>query len=227
MASRLLIRSENSAQGMTAKPNPFVEVSIALLIENHLRKRTSHSANIADQGCGKLRHLKVLLKYFSKVVVVDTALQLTRTQELGGDRTTVEDDVAKLRRRYPHLRVMTNQTFARSTLGLDIIFNVCVFDVVLPGTRRELVGSAYRNLRTGGLYCVIVPRNDQSITRRCVPSARYKDGYAFRRNGFSTFYKNFDDSGEIANLLRRAGFEEVADLSRYRQICLIAQRPRR
>jgi SAM-dependent methyltransferase len=227
MGRKIQIHPEKSAQGMNARPNPFVTPSIDFLLENCLQNANSHLLAIADQGCGKLRHLKVFLKYFRKILLVDTEAQLRRTQDLGGQLTTVEEYVGSLGSKYPRLKSLPAKLFARSKLRLDVIFNTCVFDVVVAETRRELIKAAFRNIRPGGFYCVIVPRNDQSITSRCVPSTRYRDGYAFRRNGFYTFYKNFRDARAIQQLLKTNGFQQVADLSRYRQICLVAQRPDR
>ena len=224
----ILLHPENSAQGMNAPPNPFVQKLISHLKGDDLVGRELRSLRAADQGCGKLRHLQILGRHFGEVVAVDTKLQIECLQDIAGKRTTPVDYVARLNQRRKRFQIVEADLFSRLRLRLDIIFCLCVFDVVPPATRNGIIAAAASNLRPGGLYCVIVPRNDHSITSRCTKKNRYQDGHAFRRNGFFTFYANFSKGsrplGSLLANLRKAGFYQAADLSVHRQVCLILRK---
>ncbi len=220
---RVAILPENSAQGMTAPLNPFVERLILHLKSSLPTNRGLWSLRVADQGCGKLRHLKTLRKHFRTALLVDTNFQIKRTQNLGGRWTSLEEYVGQ-NRGSNRLLVVDRKTFGRLRLGLDVILCCCVFDVVPPESRRQIIRSAVRNLRRGGCYWIIIPRNDQSITCRCKRKNSYSDGHIFRRNGFCTFYANYaEGSGSLLRLqrqLRAAGLRVEVDLSVHRQVCL-------
>jgi hypothetical protein len=94
-------------------------------------------------------------------------------------------------------------------------------DVVPPGPRTGIVAAASRNLRKGGVYIVIVPRNDQTILVRCAPENKYRDGHIFSKGSIVTFYRNWRDHSKIAAMLEARQIEVAADLSIYRHVCLI------
>lgn len=220
------ISSAYSAQGSIARPNPFVTTAIAHIADSRLLATDLVEAKVADQGCGKLRHLITLLNHFNEICLVDTDFQLSRTQTLFGKRTTIRDYFANFNSPGKQLNVLSDLQFDSSNLQLDIIFNICVFDVEVPKVRTAMLSSAHKNLRTGGLLVLIIPRNDQSILKRCSEENRYLDGHIFHHHGISTFYKNFDKVKikTLVRNLKRRGFALQADLSRYRQVCMIASR---
>lgn len=224
--SKLQISSAHSAQGSTAKPNPFLATAIRHISENGLVGQDLRKAKVADQGCGKLRHLGILLQNFDKICLVDTSFQLGRTQNLFGERNTIGTHVARLDIRGKQVTTLSDLQFDSSNLLLDIVFNICVFDVEVPKVRMAMLSAAHRNLRNGGLFVLIIPRNDQSILKRCSQNNRYLDGHIFHHHGLSTFYRNFDKTKmkTLIDRLARQGFVLHSDLSRYRQVCLIASR---
>ncbi len=122
------------------------------------------------------------------------------------------------------MQLLNSAAFATSRLGLDLVCSVCVFDVLPSSDRSAVMVAAYRNLRPGGWYLVIVPRNDVSIVRRCTKENRFADGFAFANHGAYTFYRNFGDANSLLRSLRAAGFEIVEDLSRYRYLVLLLRR---
>jgi len=222
MAS-VIVKSSYSAQPSSSKPNPFVEKSIHYIIEKSLIAKAPRLINVADQGCGKLRHLPVFGKYFRQLILVDTTDQLNRRQKIFEvDNTTIAEYVGGAKQK--RIQVMSADLFARTRLALDLIFNVCVLDVELPDSRKAMFGAATRNLRTGGFFVVIVPRNDQTILVRCTHENEYRDGHVFRHHGIATFYRNFRHQSELAKLGSGIGLSLVVDLSIYRQICLIFRR---
>jgi hypothetical protein len=217
------IRSFYSAQPSSSKPNPFVEQAVQHIIKESLIKKVPHLINVVDQGCGKLRHLPVLAKYFRNIILVDTKDQLNRKQKIfEHDDTTIAEYIHATKQ--GSVQIMPADHFARTRLALDLIFNICALDVEVPKSRKEMFRAAVQNLKTGGLFVVIVPRNDQTILVRCTPENEHQDGHIFHHHGIVTFYRNFRSQSVITKLGSAIGFSLVADLSVYRQICLIFRR---
>lgn len=219
---RTNINSEYSAQRSNGPPNPMLVRAMAFAAE--MLGRPSTALCVADQGCGKLRHLRLLGAAYRELVLVDRKPQLDKLQKLYGIETTIRRYAEKPKRLSCNLVAMTDDEFAASDLRLDIVFNVCVFDVVPPGERSLMAAAAHRNLKRGGLFALVIPRNDQSILRRCTAANRYQDGHIFRRGRVTTFYSNFRDLRPLKSQVRCAGFTIRADLSLYRQACLILER---
>jgi hypothetical protein len=220
--AKLRISSDHSAQPSTAKPNPFLGKAIEFILSGHLLTTSLSRVVVADQGCGKLRHIGILQKYFRRIIVIDTKEQFARRQTLfDTTSTTVPSYVEGLGRKGATLRAVFAEEFSNSSLGLSVVFNVCVMDVVLPAARKMMAQAAHKNLADDGLFVMIVPRNDQSILVRCGDHNAFEGGHVFNRQGIVTFYSNFKDTGPLIRLTKKAGFTFVADLSVYRQVCLI------
>jgi hypothetical protein len=152
-----------------------------------------------------------------------------RRQELfGRSRQRVWDMVRVGRPEWCRTRPVSVAAFGESSLQLDVVFSVCVYDALPSFHRPGIARSALQNLRPGGTYVVIVPRNDASILARCDPSNAYDDGHVFTRYGTSTtFYANFRSHDGLIKLLRRSGFELEEDRSDYRYVWLMLRRPKR
>lgn len=221
--ARVTIKSSYSAQPSSSKPNPFVEKSILHIADNSFITKSLQLLKVADQGCGKLRHLPVFARYFRRIVLVDTMDQLSRRQKLFDvDDITIAEYIGTAKRK--DVSLISADRFARTRLALDLIFNVCVLDVEVPHLRDKMFHAAAQNLKIGGLFVVIVPRNDQTILVRCTSENEYQDGHVFRHHGIATFYRNFREQTAITRIGAGAGLYPVADLSVYRQICLIFRR---
>lgn len=219
------INSAYSAQPSIARPNPFLRIAINYILESRLFDEDPNKLRIADQGCGKLRNLTTLCQYFDTIYLIDTEFQLNRLQRLFGlDGISIKEYVDSLRMDRKKFTVLSNLNFDLLDLKLDLVFNVCVFDVEVPETRKAMATAAYKNLKNGGLYVVIIPRNDQSILFRCTMKNKYLDGHVFRHHKAVTFYKNYSDSKPLIQGLTKLGFIVEADLSVYRQICLILKK---
>jgi hypothetical protein len=223
--ARIEINSAYSAQPSTAKPNPFVEVAIRHCLENGLLSRDSNKPRIADQGCGKLRHLTILCRYFDTIYLIDKEFQLNLSQRLFDlDGTSIKEYISSLKMSGKKFNVLSSLDFDSSKLNLDIVFNICVFDVEVPKIRKAMIAAAYKNLKEGGLYVVIIPRNDQSILVRCTTKNRYLDGHVFQHRGVVTFYKNYRNTRSLIYAFAKESFVLEADLSVYRQVCLILRK---
>jgi len=219
------MNSAYSAQPSTAKPNPLLSIAIRYMLENGLVAKNHNELRVADQGCGKLRHLTKILEYFGTIYLIDTEFQLNRSQRLfASDETSIKKYVASLKISGKKLIVLSNVEFDSYSLNLDIVFNICTFDVEVPKTRKAMASAAYKNLKKRGLYVVIIPRNDQSILVRCTANNRHLDGHIFHHHSVTTFYKNYRNSKPLLYSLAWQGFVLEADLSVYRQVCLILRK---
>jgi SAM-dependent methyltransferase len=222
--AKIQLRTEYSAQGSRATPNPRLSVALDYLDEKV--ERDNSRWTVADHGCGRLRHLETLRSRFDRLVLIDQETQLSKTQMLFGKSTSIRSLAEELNRRDGKSRttVVSADEFEGTRLDLDLIVCVAVLDVVPPRTRESVLKSTFRNLKTGGLYVLVIPRNDQSITRRGTDDNRYADGHVFYHRGVTTFYKNFRSHEYLATKLRRMGYGLLEDMSIYRHVCLILEK---
>jgi SAM-dependent methyltransferase len=157
-----------------------------------------HITRVCEIGCGLLANTLHFLEAFPHVILTDREAQYER----------IKDRLREMSRDYRSFAgFMDDKSFARRKLNLDgaILINVLH---ILPSRpeRVELLSSAWRNLRKGGLAFIDVPRNETFYRDLVKNAAPYHDGYAIRRDDYSTFYKNltFDD---LKGYSEEAGFE--------------------
>jgi SAM-dependent methyltransferase len=220
-AAAVVVNSEDSAQGSTARPNSLVAPSLDL-VKRHLGGLPL-DLRVADQGCGRLRHLRAIAAEFDHLWLVDQAVQLDRNQVLYAKRQSIRSFVAGLG---DGVAALSDVQFRVARLNLDAIFSFCVYDVVTASVRKQLAVDAAANLREGGLYVLVIPRNDQTLLKRCSDKNAYEDGHLSARNGSVTFYANFRDSTQVAQSLSGCGFRLVEDRSIYRYVWLALEKAR-
>lgn len=204
---------------MTAPPNPAVKVALKALAS--LNGALAGKLRVADQGCGKLRHYRILAPVARELFLVDTDFQLVTPHAEGRRTFTVEEFAHEQREKGKAVRVLRDREFDQSNLELDCVFSIAVFDVVVPEVRRSLIRSAARNLRREGWLVVIIPRNDTNLLVRCTAKNVYKDGHVFAHHGIHTFFRNFRELDSLVEACRTRRFALVQDLSTYRQACLL------
>ena len=212
------IVSEFSAQRRSHPPNPALKRVLAILPE--LIRRNS-LGTVADIGCGKLRHYRLLVKPAKKLLLVDTEKQLATTHHDRNESYTIPQ-IAKLARKTGRaVRALTVEQFRGVRNSVDVAFCIAVFDVITRERRREITRVVADSLKDNGYFVVIAPRNDSTITSRCEKENRYKDGHVFAHHGLQTFFCNFEKYGSIIRDCADAGLGLRLDLSSYRQVCLI------
>jgi hypothetical protein len=212
------IVSEYSAQRRSHPPNPVVKNALAVLQDLTQRRNLGV---VADVGCGKLRHYVTLRRVAKKLLLVDTDKQLKATHHDSGAAYSIPAVAQSARRRGLEVFALTIEEFSCIKIAVDIAFAIAVFDVVLRKTRQEIAMIVADKLRDGGYFAVIVPRNDSTITSRCVGKNRYRDGHVFSHHGLQTFFCNFRRYDSVIKDCKKAGLRLVRDLSIYRQVCLI------
>jgi len=219
MHRRIIIKSEYSAQRRGHPQSPALDAAYNATLQ--MLNKGDYIDNIADLGCGKLRHYNYFIKRCHKLYLVDTKEQLHKRHVEYGTEYTVHDIVKQETRKGRFVSAVPFIDFMKLKLGLNAIFCVAVFDVVTRDIRRMIVKAASKNLNNEGLFVVIAPRNDYSILKRCTPEKAYRDGYVFAHHGINTFFHNFKRYGTIINDCRRHNLSLVSDISKYRQVSLI------
>jgi hypothetical protein len=220
------IQPEYSSQGTTSKPNPFVKIVLDKLI-NEKRYGLKGQLKIVDLGCGKLRHLNILNNYSKHVILVDTKVQIDRVQKLGNMTGTIKQYLQNIDLPGAAIKVIETRSFELQSNKVDVILSIAVMDVVLMYDRIQMTKAAFNNLRSGGFFVVIIPRNDSATLINCTKENQYEDGFVLKNRGHNifTFYKNYWDINNLLELFIGNGFHLVDNLSVFRHVCLILQKP--
>lgn len=224
---KLEIRPENSAQATNRRPNPLVEPILKKLTSDDRYGMTETSVRLVDLGCGKLRHLDLCAKFSDHLLLVDTRMQIERIQKFAGVDIRMADFVESLDKLNTEIDIQPINDFGEQSADADVVLCVAVMDVVVKATRVRLAEAAFSNLRRGGYFVVIVPRNDSSILVRCTEDNAFEDGFVFRRgkHNYLTFYTNYRDGSRLLSILEDIGFRLLEDLSVYRQLCFVLEKP--
>ncbi len=186
---------------------------------------SSRPRSAVDLGCGQLRHLDVFLETFKRIVLVDTPRQLARELRFDGRMCTIPDYVAALpRATQRRINIVDSERFVTARIAADAVLTVNTFDVVPGKVRGEMCLAALRNLLPGGLFGVIAPRNDTTITSRCTVENQFLDGHVFEHHGVMTFFRNFRHHRPLISRIEQMGGRLVDDMSVYRHVCLLFER---
>jgi len=219
MSDKILkIVPEFTAQRMSHPPNPSLPSVISTLSTLGVMFPLK---TVADVGCGKLRHFKQLYAISKILYLVETEEQL-RKVHVDGNRKYTIGQIAKSKSNHKRKVIpLSFCSFSSMSLSIDTIFCIAVFDVVLRNIRKSIITSAVSNLRKGGYFVLVIPRNDSSITDRCHSKNSYQDGHVFYHHGLYTFFKNFDSFHTVIKDCQQEGLRLIEDISNYRQVCLI------
>ena len=215
----IIIKTELSALGIKTKKNPMVEKVIIFLKE---KEKTIRKLLVVEQGCGQLRNTKYFIKIFNKIIIVDTEEQLTKPHILYDEKMSIREFVKK-RWENHNIKIISSEKFKNTKFNADVVFSINVLDVTPPKIRKEILNSARKNLKKDGFFIAIVPRNDTWTLNRCKNAGSFTDGYILKNHNYHTFYRNWDDK-HLKQLLRRSGFYEYENMSKYRQACFICKK---
>jgi hypothetical protein len=215
----LEIQPENSALGRNKPISPLLPVLIRAVEEIRETGKLRPPKLAIDYGCGQLRNLSELRKYFPLLCLVDTERQLSHPHDIGGIRLTIREYIAR-HFRDGSIRVLTHEEFRDSDIRPDVILSINVLDVVPPKTRRAILETVRRHLHPTGQFAALVPRNDSRTLQLCRSARRYRDGHVFPNHGAFTYYRNWSDD-DLSKLYRSYGLFIARDLSRYRHSCVV------
>jgi 2-polyprenyl-3-methyl-5-hydroxy-6-metoxy-1,4-benzoquinol methylase len=158
-----------------------------------------------DYGCGKLRYCKALLKRTDTLAIVDSEIQLSRSQTLGESQTSIRDAIAGSNR----IRAYNDQEFQELHQQFDRGFCINVLSVIPHySVRRNVLNTIHSKLKRGGT-CLFVTqyRNSDFDRMRRMPNARvWRDGFLIDSlRGFSFYAMITPD--RLNSMIKKAGFD--------------------
>src|SRR5438105_1854195 len=115
---------------------------------------SNNLGKVADFGCGKLRHYRVLANVAKVLYLVDTERQLAATHRDGNQSYTIPGVAKSARRNGRAVYSMTVDEFSRAPGAIDVAFCVAVFDVVTRHRRREITKLVSEKLRDHGPFVI-------------------------------------------------------------------------
>jgi len=134
--------------------------------------------NVAEYGCGRLRNLPVLLKYFDTVDLIETTNQYDRFKELVPKRN--------------NLRFFPEKEFLKINSKYEAIFMISFLHVIPENKKRkQILKTSFERLKPGGYLVVDVPQSETYYNRRKHLMIPHKDGWALKWGPAYTFYKSY------------------------------------
>jgi len=163
-----------------------------------------HVSSTFDYGCGKLRYQRIIADTTDVLAIVDSEIQLSRSQVLRGEKTSIR----KIYGRSNRIQVYNDAEFQEIEVHFDRGFCINVLSVIPSlARRRRLLGLIHQKLKSDGecLFAVQYRNSDFSRMRKMSNATPWLDGFivdSFR--GYS-FYGMIQPES-LEKSLRRAGF---------------------
>lgn len=190
----IIIRSENAA-----KPETQSSAYLNKLISHLDPVRSSF-----DFGCGKLRYERAIAKTTEELALIDSEVQLSRTQIIRGRSTTLRDHVG----RSNHVNAYTASQFAALDRKFDRGFCLNVLSVIPSrSVRLGIVQLMRAKLKPAGtcLFVVLYRNSDFTRMQRLPNCQPYDNGFVMDSLRGHSFY-GLIPPGDLTNLVIRGGF---------------------
>lgn len=189
-----LVKSENAAKPASQRSRYLTSLLRALpTVERTL-----------DYGCGKLRYRQDLLQATEHLTVVDSEVQISRTQILDGKRTTIRN----LLRASNSTAVFNPAEFSHSSGLYDRAFCINVLSAIpVVETRRNLLQQILKKLKPGASCLFVVQYRNSDFTRMAaLPNAEaWEDGFLINSLRGYSFYALISPAA-LTKMLCEAGF---------------------
>lgn len=170
MKSEFKIVVENSAPSQV---KPAKSVAWASKILKNLGV-----TRVVDIGCGRLRNLGTLRKFFGHITLVDTKLQCTRIKDLLPKSSSVE--------------LLDNEQFTISRKKFNAAFLISILHVIPDIEMRNAVLSlAINKIYKSGYVVIDVPSGVSYYRQKCTYENKHQDGWVMGIGSTRTFYKNY------------------------------------
>lgn len=193
----IVVKTENAAK-------PATQASRAL---SQYISRLEVVRSSFDYGCGKLRYADPILRTTETLTVVDSEIQVARTQVIQGRTTTVRG----LARRSNRMAALNVMQFSHIRDEFDRGFCINVLPVIpFFSARRHVLKLLRQRIRPGGTCLFVVQYRNSDFNRmRSLPNARrWRDDFLIDSlRGFS-FY-GLISPRELSALVTGSGFEIV------------------
>ena len=170
-----LIRSHNTAKSHTQQSQAVVD---------YLNSQEPVKSAL-DFGCGKLRYSDVIVDLCERATFVDSQIQISRTQVIRGEKTTVATYVT---RQYPHCKVVAYENLAQNSCRYDFIICTNVLSAIpCKKTLHEVLAHMRRLLRSKG-KAVFVNQHCNSYFKKYEKGKRHLYGYLFSGRNRVSYY---------------------------------------
>jgi 2-polyprenyl-3-methyl-5-hydroxy-6-metoxy-1,4-benzoquinol methylase len=158
-----------------------------------------------DFGCGKLRYSGLLARKCKAFTLVDSEVQVTRTQKIGGKETTVSEYA---KREWPGCRVLSLEEFQRDKRKYDFVLCANVLSAI---PNRRVRSKALRRLASAARdegRCLFITQYRNSYFTKMAASRnaiRHLEGWILKTQR-GAFYYGLLDKNEVSALVARHGF---------------------
>jgi hypothetical protein len=193
LAGGEIIRSENAAKTHHQKSKELLR----------LLSRFQRVARTLDFGCGKLRYLSEILDTTDHLYVTDSEVQLTRTQRLFGQMTSIRD-LVRLSNAWS---VLSLKELYCGDVRFNRIFCLNVLQVIPFRPLRQAILRRLANVldNNGEIVVVVQYRNsDFSRMSRMENASPFEDGMLLRFSRGVSFYA-FIKPPVLEQMVREAG----------------------
>lgn len=211
----ITIRSENAAK-------PLAQASKYLC--RYIEALPPVGASF-DYGAGKLRYLNPILTTTETLTLVDSEIQLSRTQKIHRKVTSVRDVVQASN----HLAALNTQGFFATPQAFERGFCINVLSVVPTYTTREKIMLLLRSkLIDGGTCLFVVQYRNSDFTRMQAMnnSKKWRDGFLIDSFRGHSFYGLIQPT-ILTRMALKAGFEIVSETLDEGRVYLLVRSPRR
>jgi SAM-dependent methyltransferase len=194
LPSGIDIKTENAAKP-DSQPSKFLLRLIANL---------SHVPSTFDYGCGKLRYEKAIADKTETLAVVDSEIQVSRSQILHGK----EASIRTIFRQSNRIQVYNDIEFQKLSTRFERGFCINVLSVIPSYARRRQVLDVIRQRLTPHGECLFVVqyRNSDFTRMKRMPNAKlWLDGFLMDSLRGYSFYGMISPD-RLAGSLERAGF---------------------
>ncbi len=194
LSSGIEIRTENAA-----KPASQTSKHVLALLQE-----LPHVAATFDYGCGKLRYEIAIEPTTDTLAIVDSEVQLSRTQRLLGK----ENSIRSLFRKSNYISSYNDVQFQKLRTRFNRGFCINVLSVIPSYARRRQVLGIIRDKlsRKGECLFVVQYRNSDFARMRAMPNARpWLDGFLIDSLRGYSFY-GIISPNRLERSLTRAGF---------------------
>lgn len=173
------IRSENAAKPHTQKSKS---------VEDYLLC-SGRTQSILDFGCGKLRYSDTLMKIATCVTFVDSEIQLSRTQMIRGEKTSVTDFVSK---NYPHCKTVPFEQIHEHQEQYNLITCTNVLSAIpCPQTLSNVISNIKKLLSRDGV-AVFINQHRSSYFKKFETGKKHLNGYIYNNQKSTTYYGIFN-----------------------------------
>lgn len=195
----------------TAKPHTLKSKDVeSWLLSRH------RPDSILDFGCGKLRYSDTLMKLSNRITFVDSEIQLTRSQIIKGEFTSISNYVSK---NYKKCRTISFERLSEHNEKYSFITCTNVLSAIpCPLTINLILNHIKRMLAPNGIV-FFVNQYKNSYFSKFNTGEPHLYGYIHQAHSSHTYYGILNEDRMIS-LLRDNSFH-IVNARSSRQICLV------